>query len=223
MATDLVTLYNMALSLAETSVRVSDPTEKTPQAQNCNLWYENVRQSILKSAPWPCALAYARLAVTHERDFGNEWAEVGPAPGFRFAYAAPTLMLAPFHLQDYGQFERTVVQGEVLISTNTENAILRYVLDQPEMSIWDAGLVSAVANLLAYRITGTTSGKLGLRDRLMQSAKDAIDLAVMQNANEEELHVEALPLGVQARGYGDGRTTSGKYYFPFHKHNAVTP
>lgn len=80
MAQDLVSLYNMACSAIGTKARISLPTEKSREAEICQLWYPTVRDTVLSAAHWSSARAVASLALLADRDLNVGWVDVIPRP-----------------------------------------------------------------------------------------------------------------------------------------------
>jgi hypothetical protein len=221
MATSKVDIWNMAVGLCGNSSFIAAEDETTVQANVCRVWYDTVRRSVIKRAPWGCALNWADLAVLSERDFGQRWTSSAPGPGWRFAYGAPPNMLNPFHLFSYNRFEMALHNGAPAIMANEENAILRYVQDQENVEYWEEGLVEAVASLLAFKISPKINAKLGQRDRLAQDAYDLIGMAQDFAANASDAFNEKLPEEIVARGYSN-RTDSHKHFYTFQNLNVET-
>lgn len=214
MSTSKIDIWNMALHSAQTRSTISSEDEATEPANICRLWWEPTVHRVLKAAYWPCASRYSRLALLVERDHSEPWEEILPAPGFTFSYSAPADMLAPQYLHSFRPFDRVVMNGVNCIMTNDEQAILRYTFMQHSTQLWDAGLIDAVTNLLAFRICRPVTGKLGLSDRLMQAATDAILTARTEVANEIAVHTESVPEAIQMRGYAS-QPFPTSYAFPY--------
>lgn len=216
MANTVIEIWNMALAAAGSSTTISSESESSAQANNCRVHYDEVRKFVLRQAPWGCALTWARLPVIKERDFSLQWEGTDPAPGYRFAYGIPAAFVCPYYLMDYGQYELGLYNGVTpAIMANSEVAVLRYVRDQTQVSLWDAGLTNAIVNTLAYKLAPTVNAKVGMLDRAREYAKEAILNAQTEAANRQESHmVEALPEGIQARGYGGGINVP-QYFFSF--------
>jgi hypothetical protein len=201
MATTKIEIWNLALGACGTTGRISSETENSTQANICRQWYDTTRLHVNKLAPWPCALDWAQLAVKAERDFGQAWAPGDPGPNWRYAYSLPSNHVAPFYIMGFGKYELGLHSGVPSLMTNTENAILRYVVDQPVVSYWDNGFQQAVFRMLAFNIVSQVNAKLGSRDRLREEAFEFINAAREEAANQAEFQVDALPEAIAARGY----------------------
>lgn len=221
MAQDVVTLWNLALSAALAKGQVSSVGEASPEAELCRLWYDLVRQTVLKSAAWPCAIKHARLAKLAERT-SDDWEIDTVAPGYKYAYAAPSDMLAPRYLAGYTQFSRSYINGKVVINTNTSTPILTYTFDQEATNFWDADLFNAVRAALAAAIALKLSGKVGISDRLVQQANELIDVARTNEANEQAVMYERIPRAVMAAGYDYPSTPTG-YVLPYENLSGILP
>lgn len=214
MATDVVTIWNRALSAAGGRGLVSTISEPGREADLCRLWYPQVRDSVLKAASWPCASEYARLAVLAERTNGSEWDVSQPPPTWRFAYATPSNMLAPRHLMSYGRFIQSTFQNKNVIATNDEEAILHYTKLQDDTSKWDAGVEHAVIASLAAQLALPLSGKVTRARELADRATEVVLLARTDFANESDDNYEALPSWIGARGY-EMAPVATRYFWPY--------
>lgn len=198
---DLVTIWNLALSAAGSRAQLSSPTEVGREADLCRLWYPLVRDVALKAASWPCASAYSRLSVVAERDFSDDWTAGSLAPGFRFAYAAPALMLAPRYLMTFGRFTVGQYNEQTLIHANDEEAVLHYTARVENTELWDSGLTHVVVSALAAKMVIPLSGKESRRRELRDEAVEAILVARGELANESDEHFETPPSWIQERGF----------------------
>lgn len=213
MSNNPVSIFNMALSLSQEPASVVLATENTRSANLCRVWYNNARRRVLKAGRWPCATAYQRLAVSETRGTEQLWAAGNSAPGAAFAYAEPALLLAPQYLHSFAPFDRMMLGLKRVITTDDEQAILRYTFDQEDVTLWDEALVTSVATYLASLICRNINGKLGLSDRL---SRDAANLAVeagTEQANEQDMQYAALPEALIARGY-TGPLHTPRYFHP---------
>lgn len=222
MAQDLVTIFNLALSAAGSKATITDPTsDKSREAQLCNLWYDLVRQTVIKSASWPCSLAHSALGVAAERGDNTEWADGDPAPGYRFAYHEPQDMLAPRYLSSYAPFTRTNMIGQNVINSNACGAVLCYTRDNEKVSQWDVGLRHSIINTLGAYISLDLSGKSFIYDRLIRQAQVTVLQHQTDIANENEELMETIPSWIEAGHYTGVRPTT-QYYFPYENLNGIS-
>lgn len=221
MAESEVNIWNRALTTAGHRGQISDPLETSREAELCRVWYSTVRDTILKAAPWPCAGAYARLAVVDEQPAGEEWTMRPVPPGWRFAYAAPNDMLAPRYLADFSRFTRSQYAGQNLIVTDTETAVLHYTAAQPDVTLWDQALRNSVTAALAAKLCQAITGKATLAERLRNEAIEIYMSARSDSANESEDNYEALPSWIAIRGFGNSAVPV-KFLWPYGDLSGVT-
>lgn len=198
-----MTLYNQALSSVGVSARISDPNEASPEADACRLWYETARDQVLRAAHWPAARAAVQLATLRVRSEGD-WVPGDPIPaltgGWRYAYSAPLDMLHPRQMVPVGyRFTQGVYDGHKAVYANHNNAILEYTRVEPDMSLWDIALFSAVVAALAYALATELTAKRTFIDRAKAHGNELILEAREHIANAEGDIVAALPTWIDAR------------------------
>lgn len=210
--TDVVTIWNQALSASGSRGLVSSQEERGREADSCRLWFPTIRDAVLKSASWPCASKYTRLGVLAQRTT-VPWDEAQPPPGWLFAYGAPSDMLAPRHLTSFGRFDRKLWQGQQVIVANEEQAILHYTMRQEDVSLWDHGLVTAVTYALAAALSRAPAAKPSVLAELLDRANEAVLLARAEFANESDDQMDSLPNWLAERGYS-APASSNKFFWP---------
>lgn len=211
MAQDLVGLYNLAISAIGSRELVSLPDEESREATLCNLWYENVRNQVLRAAPWDSCRKNSLLAVLKERNFSVNWVEADPEGDYRFVYGLPADYLQPINLQSYQQFIITNYNGSRALVTNVERAILTYTSANVTISQWDNDLFVAVAYALGAAIGLNLHGKLPRAQAALQSANQMIAEARVRAANAQNVTYDHIPDWFLARGVG-GTTVSRFIY-----------
>lgn len=212
--TTLVQLYNQALSEVGASTTVSAADELSREAELCNLWFETARDSVLGAAPWPSAIAYARLALTQERDFAEPWVGADPTPQFRFRYAVPANLLKPYHLQSFARFEFI----DRAISCHEETPILYYISRQTDLSRWSTDLVLAVMYRLAAHLAMPYTGKQDMANQALQKSLVLSDEVIASTANQQNQRYDTVPDFIQVRGYG-GNAPAQRFFYPFEYQN----
>lgn len=214
MAADVVTIFNWAIAALGSRSRVQSPTESSVEAEACLLFYENVRDQILRSAPWDCARAYKRLAQSAENDGADAWVATDPAPGWRFAYSTPSDFIWPRFMSTFTHFELGVnSMNQKVIYTNDEAPILCYTKRQELVGIWDADLQSAVAFALAAHICLKITGSTQKVELTTRQAIDKILSARQNAANAPNYSFDTVPEWISARGYGGGAPVN-PYIYP---------
>tara|TARA_R110000868_G_scaffold307378_2_gene568853 strand:- start:21927 stop:22595 length:669 start_codon:yes stop_codon:yes gene_type:complete len=220
MTTSVVNIWNQALSAAGGKGTVSAVGESSREADLAGLWWETVRDGVFRTASWPCTKAYSRLALLTERDENADWVLADPAPGWRYAYAVPSEMIAPRFLHSYDRFELMLHNGDNALMTNEENAVLQYSFRQTDVSLWDSGLTQAVIFALAAQLCYPLSAKLGQADRLKATAYEFILENRTEIANQTDNHAEDLAPWVSVRGY-EGTPRPTRFFYPYTNLNIV--
>ena len=112
MATSILDIYNMALPrVGNTSIR--SLSERRPNADICNEFWGNVRDEMLASSPWNCAVK--RVALT--RLSGT------PAYGYEYSLALPNDCLRILSEYEDKEFN---VEGRVVLS-DYDSLNVRYI------------------------------------------------------------------------------------------------
>ncbi len=213
MAQDKVKLYNLALSAAGSRELVSSPTEKSRAAETCDLWFETVRDHVLKSAPWPSAKAVSRLALGDAKST-DTWQEGDADPGYLYAYNAPQDMLQPRFLAGYQRFEIGVRVNTISVMTNQEQALLVYTKRQDNIALWDSSLFLAISMALASYITMPLTGKNQRSALARENANQAIAAARVSQANTDSFMHDHVPEWIQARGF-IGSLPVERFIYPY--------
>lgn len=221
MAQSQVNLYNLAISAVGGKYTLSTTSDQVLPAEICNLWYENVRQTMLRAAHWNCAKQYLRLVEVTERDLAADWATTDPAPGYAYSYDIPSGMLAARYLTSFDQFELHYDAGnsKMVINTNhgsdtaTETPILCYTIDVTDVTRWEPDLYQAMIYALAGHICMPLNGKI-TRSRETLAAADAFIMQARANtANEMHQRRQQIPRELLARGYE--YSVQAPYVYPY--------
>ena len=131
-----------------------------------NLW-PSVRDSLLRSHPWNCAVKRLKLAP------------LSAAPAFNYTkqFQLPADWLRTLDINDVptNDYDFRMEGGKILVNTDTLN--LRYIFRNEEPSSWDALLVECaellMAGAIAYPITKSMSLKQELRAEAARLLKQA--------------------------------------------------
>ena len=124
----VVDICNRALNLIGQST-IADLTENTPVAQKLSLMWPNLRDSVLRSHPWNCAMervTLPRLGST-------------PAWGFSFEYQLPTNCLRVVKIDPDADY---TVEGRTL-RCDQEELDLLYVKRLEDTTQYDSELAEA--------------------------------------------------------------------------------
>ncbi len=215
MATDVVGIYNLALSAAGTDASVSSPTEQSREAEVCTFWYDIARDQVLRAAHWPEAKGFKRLAVLAERDTAVDWDSNAPEPGYAFAYGLPSDLLYPRNLTTFTRFTMGLYQNITpALMTNLESAILVYTLRQEQVQNWNAQLQLAIAYALAAYVTMPLLGKLKRAELMQKTANGLIGEARATMLNSTDDEYQTMPEWITARGFS-GAAPATRFIYPF--------
>lgn len=205
-------IWNQALSLARARGRLSSLSEISPEQEVLAQVWPFVLKTVQSAVWWPCCKTQARLAEVAEAE--EDWTNVMPETGYQFAFAQPALMLRPWHLSNYDRFSLSYSTGlaRMIISTNTEDAILTYSVYQTDTTLWSPLQEDATVHALAGMITGPLTGKNTLSRQNLELANNALMTAQAAAANDLGSELKAAPPWLQARGYGPRAQT--RFLFP---------
>lgn len=98
-----VDICNRALSAIGTRSQITSLTEKSAEARQCNLLYADLRDELLRMAPWNCATNFNTLALivaapgTPENPSAATatWEKGQPPPPWSYEYAYPADCIRP--------------------------------------------------------------------------------------------------------------------------------
>lgn len=212
-----VAVYNLALNAVGARSNISSPSENSREAEVCALWFSPVRDQILAATRWPEATEVRYLALLTEADADDDgtWAYDDPRPGYSYVYSAPSDMLHPLYMTDWGRFALTAYSSNrKAIHTNTPQAILAYTKRLEAIAQWGPELQMAIVYGLAAHICMPLTGKPSRAKMLATNANNILISARENAANmSDEVH-ESLPDWITARGFSDASTKS-RYFYPY--------
>jgi hypothetical protein len=215
MAFNQLGIYNQALSAIGTRTLVSGLSENSREREVCDVWYETVRDSVLKSARWSGLRTVARLALLTERDQDEDWVATDPDPDWSYIYAAPSDLLQPWYLSNFDRFSMTVRSGARAINVNVADPILLYTRRETDPGLWGVDVYQTVANSLGAAIAKPLTGKRSLANDLLQIANMQISQARESAANEDNIPVDAMPDWFIARGITGSSGGTSRYIYPY--------
>lgn len=191
----VVEICNMALSRIGNSQRIDSLTERSIQAEQCSLFYEQTRDWVLRDKPWPFATKFVDLAEV----------AVNPDPAYPYSYAYPTDCLYarkivnkafpvsywPFACPDISipQLQAVpfrIIQGEStrLIATSVSPAALEYTVRIEDPGLFDPIFVSALAYKLGVEIAPALAKDPSFADRMESAYQGVVAAAFAQSMNE---------------------------------------
>lgn len=175
-------IYNMALGYVGTRT-IGSPNEHTPEAIQCELYWDRARRSALRDFPYRFSI---RRMLLPEKEmpavYENEWMH---------AYGLPDTVLKVVRVHD-GQrrgINKTPYaiqrgdEGELLL-TDVEQAMVDAVVDVEDITQWDDAFVAAMARKLACLICVPLCKGEGKLNGLVQMYQAAIPVA--EGADDSE-------------------------------------
>lgn len=205
----IVDIVNIALSHLgdEAEVISISPPDATIQATQAGRFFPIARDRLLEAHPWTFAIARQALALV-----------VAPAPSeWLYAYALPNQCLKPravynaTALDDSASDDFIVesdADGNLVLYTNTVNAVLRYTRVVEDTTKFTPGATAALSRLLAHYLAGPIiKGATGEQIATAQLKLYAIELAdaktLDSNTDKRSNYRTRQPDAVLARGaYG---------------------
>lgn len=166
MATGVSICSNALLMLGAQTINDFADQNNLDRAKLCANLYPFQRDSILRAHPWNCCIKRVVLAPNAE----------APPFGYRAAFELPADCLRVLEVGSGGYQIDYLVEGRA-IQANAMALELRYVFQNTVESTWDSHLVDlltmAMAAVLAYPITQSTSEHDSREAKLMQATRQA--------------------------------------------------
>ena len=230
MAQSQVALYNLAISAVGGDYTISATNEESIPAEICELWYENVRQTVLRAAFWQTAKRHVRMTKAaardsetgYDTDTAADWQTSDPEPGWAFSYTLPSNMLRARYLTDFSMFtlgweeegSHKILSANVGGETADDAPILAYTIDVTDVTLWEPDLYQAIAYGLAGHIAMPLTGKPGKAEMMFTLANGLINEARANTANEMHVMLQQAPGRLQARGYAY-QPVLNPYVYPY--------
>lgn len=142
-------IMNMALGFLGTRM-ISAVDENSPEATQCNLYWDRARRSTLRDYPYHRAMC--RIVLTEKTmpdAYADDWA---------FCYALPDTALKVLQVHDgRPRMNKTpyhIAQGDTggIILTDVGDAVADIVVDVETISLWDELFIGLMARKLACQI-----------------------------------------------------------------------
>ena len=217
MVSTVVDVYNAALSAVRGKGRLATTSDDTREAEECNIWYSQVRDQVQAAARWDVCRTLADLrAATTTRDTSADWTASAPEPQYLYGYSLPSDYLRAWHLARFDRFTISYNTGNsaLLLNTDSKAPILIYSRVVSDVSLWPPGMKNAVIYALAASIAGPLTGNSSLQQINFQLANQAIIAARAVEANTNTEQLQTTPPTLRARGY-TAVPEVNRYYFPY--------
>lgn len=166
MATGVSICSNALLMLGAQTINDFADQLNLDRAKLCANLYPTVRDDMLRSHPWNCAIKRAVLAPD----------AVAPAFGYTHSFELPADFIRVLEVGTNGSQIDYLVEGRT-IQANTTVLELRYVFRNEVENTWDAHLVKlvtlAMAAALAYPVTQSSALQQSFEQKLEMTLKRA--------------------------------------------------
>lgn len=166
MATGVSICSNALLMLGAQTINDFADQLNLDRAKLCANLYPTVRDDMLRSHPWNCAIKRAALAPD----------AVAPAFGYTHSFELPADFMRVLEVGTNGSQIDYLVEGRT-IQADTTVLELRYVFRNEVENTWDAHLVKlvtlAMAAALAYPVTQSSALQQSFEQKLEMTLKRA--------------------------------------------------
>ena len=190
-----VDICNIALSnLGERSI--NDRTDQNQRARACDNRFDDVRDLVLRSHIWNCALK--RLELTSSA--------TAPVWGYDYAYPKPAEMLRLIAVKENEHAFK--IEGDNIVTDSSTLNIL-YIERVTDTAKYDSLLVQAIALRLATEIGQDLTGKTELKENLMRKYREVLSEARSADA------AEGTPQKIESDLWLESRYTGIDSWRPF--------
>jgi len=172
MAISWTSINNQALAKLGANSITSIDDDTTDNAIKCRAIYENVRDSLLRTYVWNCAIERAELALLSST----------PEFGYSYQYTLPSAPYCLRVLEMDGDYEFKV-EGRKLL-TDQETCKIRYIKRITNPTELDALFVRVIVCDLASQLAVSITQSKTLKERLDLELKTALLEAKMADAME---------------------------------------
>lgn len=194
-----VEICNMALARIGHSERIASLEEKSKAARVCKLFFDQVRDYVLRDCDWPFATAYKVLA-----DLGS------PPLNWQFRYQYPNDCLKARYINVPGirlMGEEQMITYQIaagsngrVILTDMPQAELVYTLAITDPLLFDPMFVSALAWRLASEIAMPLAVEPGYASGALQAYQFEVGQAYAAALNESQKDPDIASEFIRARG-----------------------
>lgn len=231
--TSNIDICNRALSevISRSSIQAFD--DGSVEGYQCGLWYDNMRQRLLRTAPW----AFARMQVVLTQLGDAVPDNTAPYPfGYAYAYPAqalavryilpppPPIYTGPNSAPNVGtplvgpmfpapsRASRFIIMNSLnpangaftkLLCSNIWGATGVFTGDITDPNQFDPLFEGALTSALASKLVGPLSGNVGMKRDYEAAAEIAIAKARVADGNEAIVTTDHTPDWIRERGIGD--------------------
>lgn len=179
-----VDIYNMALALIGNSSAVANVGETSAQAKTCARFYEHCRDMVLTAHPWNFARKRISLPLLVD----------APPTNWGYAYGYPSDCMAARALVLEGSrvpikaneipHEVCLVGGAKAICCDVRGVELIYTARVEDPNTYGPHVISALAHLLGFYISGPLSSLPGIKQAMWNGYMAAISTAAACDLSE---------------------------------------
>ena len=212
-----VDVYNMALMrIGVFNDKVEDVTEQSKGALVCTVFYNMMRQYVLRDFPFNFAETRATLAALGNPPQNWNFNYLLPPDCVRALYiTTPGIRRPPLSLQPTWQIVQ--VSGTRQVVTDMNPVELVYTADIQDLNQWDPIAISALAYRLGAEIAMPMKASAGIAQSCMQAYIREANRAAAASMSETILDPEADNEILQAHG------TSMQGIYPYYYPTGIMP
>lgn len=211
----VLAVYNAALSAVGAKGRIASFSDKNRGREECDIWYELVRDTVQEASYWPACRRVERLTFLAERDLTQNWAVGNPEPQYTYVYALPEDYLRAWHMADFARFSISYdnTRSRRVLHTNTSTPVLIYAAVAEEPRFWSPLMRLATIHGLAAHVARPITGSGQMQQMQIQLANLYLERAQTAAANTMRNQIEHVPEALRVRGYDTPSLSA--YYMPF--------
>lgn len=211
-----IDIWNLALSEIGTSSTVAAANEGSEEAIQCGIWYDTLRQTLLRSAPWAFARRQAPLSTLGSLAQGTSpypwpYKYAYPPDALRVRYILPPVASAaegssgaPSRVNRFiPAYDKNIYEQPIKVLLGTvRDAQAVYIVDVTDVAQFDPSFRLALAAMLAYKVCMSLSGNVNLRADFRAAADMAVVSARAADGNEAMPTTDHVPDWITARSGG---------------------
>jgi hypothetical protein len=182
MSINVTTICNIALTKLGAS-RITSLTDESEEGILCNLLWEPIRDEVLRTHPWNCAVHYQSLAEVASGD-GDYL--LGSTYDYAYQYRLPQdpYCLRALEIPDYPDYPYEIAGRSLLC--NLEAVTLKYIKRVIDPTFFDSLLVFALAYRLAAELTVSITNSTKTYDQMFRIYEFQVKRAGGINGIEQE-------------------------------------
>lgn len=190
MARSEADIANQALSNIGVTKAITSLEDSSLEAQQCAIWYPQVRDKLLRRGPWPFATSRVQLAVVAgvtRDDWEYVYAAPNPCLAIHFVTLPGIRNPRPDQRIPHRVEARTDDDGKVigkLILCDQEDAELCYTVPVEDPEVFDEDFADALAWGLAARLARSLKKDLSLANDCLKQAEIETRTALAAAGNE---------------------------------------